>query len=209
VAGDGGEPAVSATPASTPAPAPTPTPTPAPAPGSSATGRAARWSTAIVVAAVVLTAALVVVVQRLSSHNGASADSASVAAQRLSGPAAEAALAAAVAETRATLTYDYRTLPTDIAKAETGLTPSFRASYANSIKREVESAARTYHATSTATVESGGVSAASPTTATILLFVDQTVRNSRLQAPRLDRSRVKVSMVERNGRWLVNDLSPI
>jgi hypothetical protein len=34
-------------------------------------------------------------------------------------------------------------------------------------------------------------------------------QNSQLAHPRLDRSRIKVSMVKINGRWLINNLSPI
>jgi heme/copper-type cytochrome/quinol oxidase subunit 2 len=168
------------------------------------------WLIVAVAVAVLVAGVLAVVVQRLSNQNestGAVAGGAS--AQSLVSPAGQAALAAAIAATRATLTYNYRTLPANISAAEAGMTPAFRASYENSIKRQVESAARTYHAISTATVAAGGLSAATPTTASALLFVDQTVQNSRLKAPRLDRSRVKVSMVKQNGRWLISELTPI
>ena len=66
-----------------------------------------------------------------------------------------------------------------------------------------------YHAVSSAAVTDAGVSAATPTTATVLLFVDQTVENSQLANPRLDRSRVKVSMVLVNGHWLIDNLAPV
>jgi Mce-associated membrane protein len=49
----------------------------------------------------------------------------------------------------------------------------------------------------------------STTRATVLVFVDQTVTNSQLKAPRLDRSRVEVTLVNSHGRWLINNLSPI
>jgi Mce-associated membrane protein len=36
----------------------------------------------------------------------------------------------------------------------------------------------------------------------VLLFIDQTVTNSQLADPRIDRSRIKMTMEKVNGRWL-------
>jgi hypothetical protein len=41
------------------------------------------------------------------------------------------------------------------------------------------------------------------------VFVDQTVSNSQLAQDRLDRSRINVTLVHRDGRWLIDRLAPI
>jgi len=162
---------------------------------------------ALAVIAVVL---LTVVMQRVSSRSASNHRGATQAeASYLAGPSARAAAAAASTETRATLTYNYKTLAADFATAEKGLTPAFRASYAHTTATSVTPLATKYHAISTASVAATGVSASTATTATVLLFVDQTVQNTQLPQPRLDRSRIVVSMVKVDGRWLVDHLKPL
>lgn len=172
-----------------------------------------RRSQAVTVAvtlAVVVAALLAVVTQRLSSRTASTHRlDAAASASYLAGPGALTAEAAAARETRATLTYNYKTLAADFAAAEAGLTPKFRASYLGTTASSVTPLAAKYHAVSTATVSAAGVSVASPSAATVLLFVDQTVENTQLAHPRLDRSRIKVSMLKLNGHWLVDNLSPI
>jgi Mce-associated membrane protein len=164
---------------------------------------------AVVVAAVIVVLLAVVTVLVSSRTASRHRQQSTAAATYLAGPSALAAEAAAATETRATLTYSYKTLPADFAAAEKGLTPRFRASYAHTTSTSVTPLATKYHAISSATVSAGGVSAASANSATVLLFVDQTVQNTQLPRPRLDRSRIKVSMLRINGQWLVDHLSPI
>jgi Mce-associated membrane protein len=158
-----------------------------------------------VVVAIVVAVLLAVVAQRVSaqtaSNHGQGVD--------ISGPAAQAIEATASSEVRATLTYSYQTLQANFATAEKGLTPAFRTSYEHTTATSVTPLATKYHAISSATVIAGGVSAATSDTATVLLFVDQTVRNTQLKTPRLDQSRLVVSMQKIDGRWLVSQLSPI
>lgn len=172
--------------------------------------RASRALPVAVVIAVALSVLLAVVAQRVSAQTSrAHSQRADSAAAYLAGPNALAAERAAVAETRATLTYSYKTLATDFATAEKGLTPSFRSSYVHTTETSVQPLASKYHAISSATVTAAGVSAASADTATVLVFVDQTVRNTQLPRPRLDRSRISVGMQKINGTWLINHLSPL
>jgi Mce-associated membrane protein len=159
---------------------------------------------------VIVAVGLAVVASLLSGHNGKHPGAAVAGATGdLAGPDAVAAQTAASNETRATLTYSYKSLAADFAAAEKGLTPQFAANYKTTTAQRVSPLATRYHATSTAVVADAGVDASTATTATVLLFVDQTVQNTQLAHPRLDRSRIKVSMVKVGGRWLVNDLSPI
>jgi Mce-associated membrane protein len=157
----------------------------------------------------VLVAVLLAVVASLVSSRTASNKNSTPTGGYLAGPDAIAAQAAASTEARATLTYSYQSLAADFAAAERGLTPHFRTSYQSTTAQSVTPLATKYHAISTATVTNAGVSAATAQTATVLLFVDQTVQNTQLAHPRLDRSRIRVSMVKLNGRWLIDNLSPI
>lgn len=164
---------------------------------------------AIAVAAIVIVLLAAVTVHARSQRSADHRREAAAAAMYLVGPSARAAQLAAVRETRATLSYNYATLPADFAAAERGLTLRMVASYRKTAAGSVTPLARRYHAVSRATVESEGVSAATADTATVLLFVDQTVTNSQLAQPRLDRTRIKASMVKVNGRWLIDALSPL
>jgi Mce-associated membrane protein len=188
-------------------PAPVPGPQPVIAAESGAGARTTPWLSLSVGLAVVMVVVLVVVTALLSSHNHH--DKTVAASSYLLGTSAKAAETAAVAEVKATLTYDYKTLDADFARAEKGLTPGFRSSYVHTTETSVRPLASKYHAISAASVAASGVSEASLNDATVLLFVDQTVQNTQLPHPRLDRSRIRVSMVRQNGQWLVNHLTPL
>jgi Mce-associated membrane protein len=154
---------------------------------------------AVVALAVAVAVVLAVVVSGLSGRTD----------QAPSGSATAAVENAASAGAKAALSYDYRHLGTDFAAAEKLMTPSFKANYISQTNRNVKAPAAKFHAVSDATIEGAGVASMSSSRATVLLFVDQTVRNTQLSAPRLDRSRVQVSLVRSNGKWLINNLSPI
>jgi Mce-associated membrane protein len=178
-------------------------------PGQTRSGRN-RGTQAVFVAValvVVVAALLAAVTQRLSSQTHKR--HATATAAYLAGPNAVAAEAAAAREVRATLTYSYKTLKADYAAAEAGLTPQFRVSYLSTTAASVTPLATKTQAVSNAAVTAGGVSVATATNATVLLFVDQTVTNNLLAHPRLDRSRIRVSMVKQGGKWLVDNLKPI
>jgi Mce-associated membrane protein len=162
------------------------------------------------VLAVVMLLALAVVSQLVSSQNSQNRHDRAVAASTyLLGPAARAAAAAAETEVKATLTYNYQTLQADFAAAERGLTARFKPSYQQTTSTSVAPLATKYHATSTASVRPAGVSQAGPSVVKVLLFVDQTVTNTQLAHPRLDRSRITVTMKQVNGHWLVDNLQPL
>jgi hypothetical protein len=178
--------------------------------GPQAQSRISRLAVGAVALAVVALVLLAVVMQQVSSQTAADHRlQAESAGSYLAGPSAKAAAQAASTEVRATLTYSYKTLHADFLNAEKGLTPAFRTSYDHTTATSVTPLATKYHAVSSASVAGAGVSAATATTATVLLFVDQTVQNTQLPQPRLDRSRIKVAMVKTNGRWLINGLTPL
>jgi Mce-associated membrane protein len=121
------------------------------------------------------------------------------------------AITAATSSVATVLSYDYRHLSSDFSDAEALLTPRFRAKYVKTTAAAVQPLAAKYHATSTAVVPQGAAGAITVSTdrALVLVFVDQTVTNSQLAAPRLDRARINVTLVHVGGRWLVDNLQPV
>jgi hypothetical protein len=153
--------------------------------------------TAILVVLALATAGLLAVTAHKNSHNRA------VAAAR------SAALEAAKRETAIALTYDYRSLDADFQRAEAGMSRSFRANYAQTAAKSVAPLAEKTHAITTGSIAAGGVISASPDTATILVFANQTVENKLLNATsRLDRTVIEVTMIKEDGRWVINGLQP-
>ena len=123
--------------------------------------------------------------------------------------ARENAMAAATSGVATVLSYDYRHLAGDFRRAEALLTATFRKKYDKTTAAAVEPLADKYKARSSAQV----TATASVTTAVdrvvVLVFVAQTVTNSQLAAPRLDRSRINVTLVRQGDRWLIDRLAPI
>ena len=123
--------------------------------------------------------------------------------------ARENGIAAATTGVATVLSYDYQHLATDFAKAESLLTARFRKEYDRTTAAGVKPLAAKYKAQSSARVSAAGTVSIAPERVVVLVFVDQTVTNSQLAAPRLDRSRINVTMVHQGGRWLIDHLSPI
>ncbi|HVT64117.1 MAG TPA: hypothetical protein VHD81_03115 [Mycobacteriales bacterium] len=173
-----------------------PTPAEVEEPTSRSVGPVAIVTAVCVVLALAAGALLAVTAHSNSNHRA-------VAAART------AALAAAKQETAVALTYDYRTLDADFQRAEAGMSRKFRANYAQTAASSVAPLAQKTHAITTGTVAAGGVVSATPTTARILVFANQTVENKLLNATsRLDRSVIEVTMVKENGRWVIDNLQP-
>lgn len=170
-------------------------------------GTAAKLAIAAIVLAVIAVTVLAVVMQRFSSRTDRA--NSEVIASYLAGSSARAAETAAISEVRATLTYNYKTLTADFANAEKGMTPTFRANYAHTTTSLVAPVARKQSAISTADVSAAGVSSAAPNAVTVLVFANQTVQNTLLAHPRLDRTRIKVSMLNLHGTWLIDSLIPL
>ena len=123
--------------------------------------------------------------------------------------AATAALSAATTGVASVLSYNYKSLDADFAKAEALLTPSFRKSYQATTAKAVQPLAAKYKAVSTAQVSAAGIIVASTSAAKVLVFVSQQVTNTQLSAPRLDRSRIEVELIHTHGQWLINKLTPV
>ncbi|MDC0768300.1 hypothetical protein [Streptomyces sp. HD] len=128
----------------------------------------------------------------------------------------ESARAEAVAAARqaapAVLSYDYRHLDRDFARARTHLTGDFRDEYGKTTKTVVGPTAEKYRGVVKATVAapaSGGSPAASvvsaaPDKVVILLFVNQVTESTQVSGSRLDLNRVRMTMSRTDDGWKVS-----
>jgi len=116
--------------------------------------------------------------------------------------------ARAAAETYAVdlTTYDYSSLDQDHAWVADGATASFAKEYAqaNEPLREVIT---TLKARATGTVAESAATARSAHEVDVLLFVNQSIVNGTDSKKRTERNRVVMTMVERDGRWLVDKVA--
>ena len=114
------------------------------------------------------------------------------------------ALAAAEAHAVDLLSYDYRHLDRDFARAGKALTGSFADDYATTTKTVVKPTAEEVKAVVTAEVAASSVVRASQNQVVVLLFVNQTTTSTRVEGPKVDLNRVRLTMARVNGDWLVS-----
>lgn len=134
-------------------------------------------------------------------HAASRADAAAAA-----GPAA---LAAARSAAPAVLSYDYRHLDQDFAAASRHLTGAFKSDYAQTTTKVVTPTATRYHATVKADVVAASVVDATPERVTVLLYVDQTTTSDRVDGPKVDLDRVRMTLVPVGGQWLVDGVTAL
>lgn len=123
--------------------------------------------------------------------------------------ARSAALAAAEAHAVTLLSYDHRHLDRDFARAGKVLTGSFAEDYARTTRQVVRPSAEEVKAVVTAEVASASVVRASANRAVVLLFVDQTTTSTRLEGPKVDLNRVRMTLVRSGGQWLVSGVDAL
>jgi Mce-associated membrane protein len=114
------------------------------------------------------------------------------------------AVAAAQDHAVTILSYDYRHLDADFAAARRTLTGSFAKDYKVTTTTLVRPGAEQYHVVVKAEVAAASVVTAKADQVVVLLFVNQTTTSTRLDGPRVDLNRVRLTLVKVDGRWLVN-----
>lgn len=171
---------------------------PASAPGAPATAhRRADWTVLAALAVVVVlavTAGLLVV--RARGEDRAE-------------EARRAALAAGERHAVTLLSYDHRHLDRDFARAQDVLTGSFKADYAATTEKVVRPSAEQVKAVVTAEVVSSAVVRAEENRVVLLLFVDQTTTSTRLDGPKVDLNRVRMTLTRTGGQWLVSGVDAL
>lgn len=145
----------------------------------------------------VLTAALAVTVLTLVLRtSGGPGDT--------SGEEAEA-LATARRSAVSMTSYDHATLDRDFAWVDTAATQSFAQGY-RAANEPLRGVITDLEATARGSVSAAAATAVGPGEVTVVMFVDQQISNASDGSTRSDESRVVMSMVERDGRWLVDDV---
>jgi Mce-associated membrane protein len=129
-----------------------------------------------------------------------------------SGHAQVAAVAAARQAVRDILSYDYRTLKADIAKAKSETTGLFAKQYAGSAEKLLAQAGE-LRAIVRATPSTAGIVSATADEVVVLIFVDQaSVKQQpgqKTPSTRIDQSRVRMTMTEVDGRWKLSQLAAL
>jgi len=107
------------------------------------------------------------------------------------------------------LSYDYTTIDDNFSSATTNLTGEFHDEFADLARKVIVPAARAESiVTSAAVVESAVVESASDEV-TVLMFLNQNTTSTKLSAPRVDGSRVRVDLSNHNGVWLISGINPV
>ena len=107
------------------------------------------------------------------------------------------------------LSYDHRHLDRDFTRARDVLTGSFADDYAQTTERVVRPTAEQVKAVVTAEVVSSSVVRASENRVVLLLFVDQTTTSTRLEGPKVDLNRVRMTLSRTGGQWLVSGVDAL
>ena len=119
------------------------------------------------------------------------------------------AVAAARSHAQSILSYDHRSLDANFARAEKVLTGTFKRDYARTTSTVVRPSAEQYKVVVKAEVTATSVIRATATRAVVLLYVDQTTTSTRLEGPKVDLNRVRMTLVEDDGQWLVSELDAL
>jgi Mce-associated membrane protein len=123
-----------------------------------------------------------------------------------------AAMAAATTAAGDVLSYDYRTLDADIARAQADATGVFAAQYRRTAAALQQQAAHN-RAIVQATPSRPGVVSATADEVVVLVFVDQAsvrqVAGAKTPTTRIDQSRVRMTMTRVGDRWLVSQLAAL
>lgn len=114
-----------------------------------------------------------------------------------------AARAAAAAEMPQILSYDYRSINSDLARASGYTTGEFRQQFSTLSSQIIAPAAIQQQTVTKATVPNSSVVSATADQVVVLLFVDQTTTSKAQRQPQPVASQVRVTMKQSGGRWLV------
>lgn len=101
---------------------------------------------------------------------------------------------------------DTAELDEDFARVLDGATGEFKDMYSSS-SSQLRQLLVDNQAAGKGTVVDAAIKSQSQDRVEVLLFVDQTVTNTAMPDPRLDRSRIQMTMEKVDGRWLASEVS--
>jgi Mce-associated membrane protein len=102
--------------------------------------------------------------------------------------------------------YNYNSLNADFGKVLSNSTPSFRHSYSQS-SNALKSTLVKYKASATATVISAGIISATTNSASVLVDLNQVVKNTLTKSSTTSRSQISMNLSRSNGKWLINNVT--
>ncbi|WP_327097653.1 hypothetical protein OIE68_01880 [Nocardia vinacea] len=123
--------------------------------------------------------------------------------------AARAARDSAQSRIPTVLSYDFNTIDTEFPKVTDNLTGTFRDDFSKLSSTVIIPAAHRDSIVTTAKVVETSVVTATVDKVAVLLFLDQETTSSKYQGPRLDGSRIRVTMTHADDRWLISDITPV
>lgn len=106
------------------------------------------------------------------------------------------------------LSYDYHRLQAGAASTRPLLTGHLQKQYA-SLQEQLQRTAPRLKASITAVVRQSAVLDADDDSAEVLLFVNQTTVSTEMKGPQLDQSRVIATLVQDDGKWLVDSVRAV
>lgn len=107
------------------------------------------------------------------------------------------------------LSYDFNTVDSEFPTATQNLTGKFRDDFGKLGTSVIIPAAHRDAIVTKATIVGTAVVSAGRDEVTLLLFLNQETTSTKYQGPRLDGSRVRVTMTRDSGTWLISDITPV
>ncbi|PRX45412.1 Mce-associated membrane protein [Prauserella shujinwangii] len=120
--------------------------------------------------------------------------------------ARQEALAAAERFAASLSSYDFQDLERNFRGVTEHATDRFAQQY-RQVGDNLTKLIEEHEAVSKGEVLAAGVVAGDRDSAVVLLFVDQTISNTNSPQPRVDRNRMRMTLVHRDDRWLVDDVT--
>jgi len=108
----------------------------------------------------------------------------------------------------AVIGYDYQTVERSLTDAYTLLTPTFRKEFQQQANADIIPQARQRQIVSQVSIVGIGVMAAHRDSGSVLVFLNRTLTDKSRQ-PLYDGSRLRVDYQKIDGRWLINNITPI
>jgi Mce-associated membrane protein len=110
---------------------------------------------------------------------------------------------------RVLFSYDYRTLSKDFSAGKSVTTGKFRSEYSTTTSKVVAPLAVKQKVVVKAEVVTAGVVRATSTTVVTIVYVNQVTTSSLAAAPKIDLSRVRMTLEHVGGRWLVSNVDAL
>lgn len=122
---------------------------------------------------------------------------------------AQAAMKVARTSTPAILSYTDSNLSLQLSSSRRLMTPRYATRYASMVKTRVWPQARKFGVANEIGVVATGVVKATPETAVILVFANQTTRTTAKPEGITQGTRLEVTLRKNEERWLVDDVRPL